>query len=171
MSLEVLKSLIQSIPDWQSLTASQVWEALSSLSIKKTDPNKWKSIDLAKLIGWNQVDDFFVYLADNKCQWVVNLAAGDGLAIGDDPINAVLKSFNNPVCQQLAELGIHYVSILEDHGLSPTQEEVSQVLCDAQCEEAHKQRQQSLLIAGSFRWNAYVDAVNNLKPNDPDPKL
>lgn len=171
MTPQELKVLIESLPDWQTKSPQEIWAALSTPSIKQVDPNKWKSIDLAKLIGWDQVDDFFAYLAENKCQWVMNLAGGDGIAIGDDPINAVLKSFNNPVCQQLAELGIHYVSILQEQGLSPTQEEVSQALCDAKCEEAHKQRQQSLLIAGSSRWNAFVDAINNLKPNDPDPQL
>lgn len=171
MTPQELNQLIQSLPDWQTSTPEKVWQYLSEKTIKKVDPRKWKSIDLAKLIGWDQVDNFFNYLAQNKCQWVVDLAAGDGLEIGDDPVNAVLRGFNNPVCQQLADLGIHYVSMLEDAGIETTKEIVACAFTAMLNESTIAERKQSLLLSGSVKWNAFVSAVESWNGVGQPPEL
>lgn len=166
----MIEQLIKSLSQWESSTIEQVWSALNEKLIKKIDTRKWKSIDLAKLIGWDQVDGFFTYLAQNKCHWVVNLAAGDGLAIGDDPINAVLKSFNNPVCQQLADLGIHYVSMLEDAGIEITKAEVESALENLKQQTTLSQQKHQWMQDGAVRWNAFVAAVDAYQ-SGPKPEL
>jgi len=166
-----INQLIQSLPDWRTSTPEKVWQDLSAKTIKKADPRKWKSIDLARLIGWNQVDDFFSYLAQNKCQWVVDLAAGDGLEIGDDPVNAVLRSFSNPVCQKLADLGIRYVSKLEDAGIDTTQESVECVFASLINDTTLQERKQLLLATGASRWNAFVSAVESWSGLGQAPEL
>lgn len=171
MSPQELNQLIQSLPSWQTSTTEKVWQDLSAKTIKKVDPRKWKSIDLAKLIGWDQVDGFFNYLAQNKCQWVVDLAAGDGLEIGDDPVNAVLRGFNNPVCQQLADLGIHYVSMLEDAGIETTKEIVECAFTAMLNESLITEGKQSLLLSGSTRWNTFVSAVESWNGVGQPPEL
>jgi len=167
----MIEQLIISLPGWDLMTSDQVWSELNVKSIKKVDLKKWKSIDLAKLIGWDQVDNFFDYLAENKCQWVVNLAAGDGLEIGDDPVNAVLRSFSNPVCQKLADLGIRYVSKLEDAGIDTTQESVECVFASLINDTTLQERKQLLLATGASRWNAFVSAVESWSGLGQAPEL
>ena len=165
-----IEQLIQSIPDWQTLSDAQIWEALNDKSIKKVDQKKWRSIDLAKLIGWDQVDDFFAYLRENKCEWVVALAGSDGLEIGDDPVNAVLASFDHPVCKQLAYLGIHYVSMLEDADIETTQEIIECMVSGLHTQQTLATTKQQWLQEGAARWNAFVVAVDAYT-SGPKPEL
>jgi hypothetical protein len=167
MTPQDINQLIQSLPSWQTSTTEKVWQDLSAKTIKKADSRKWKSIDLAKLIGWNQVDDFFSYLAQNKCQWVVDLAAGDGLEIGDDPVNAVLRGFNNPVCQQLADLGIYYVSMLEDAGIETTKELIDVVIKSMKLADLRELREEQAWD----RIQAYKEAWTKYDGVGPEPKL
>jgi hypothetical protein len=167
MSQQVLNQLIQSIPDWRTSTPEKVWQDLTQKTVKKADTRKWKSIDLAKLIGWDQVDNFFNYLAQNKCQWVVDLAAGDGLEIGDDPVNTVLRGFNNPVCQQLADLGIHYVSMLEDAGIETTKELIDITIKNMKLADLKELREEQAWD----RIQAYKEAWTNYDGVGPEPVL
>jgi hypothetical protein len=167
----MIESLIKSIPGWQLLSTEEIWDALTQKSIKKTDQKKWKSIDLAKLIGWDQVDGFFSYLAQNRCQWVVNLAAGDGLPIGDDDVNFALKGFDNPVCKQLAGLGVCYVSILENAEIETTFEIIECVVSEIRSNAMLMDEKNSLIEFNALRWNAFVDAVNQWDGTGPKPEL
>ena len=164
--MDTLKKVIQNIFNWQQLTPGQILTRLEEKTIHYVDPRQYRLVDVAKLIGDENMATFLSVVKSAGYDWMITEAAS-GFTPGDDPINSRLRLLGHPLSLQIANHTNRMISVLEQNGLNPTEDEIE----DARQSLKHEQRQQALLSQGADVWNAFVGAVDNLQPGDSDPVL
>lgn len=161
-----LNQLISQIPNWQQLTQGQILAKLEEKKIRYVDTKTYRLVDIAKLIGDENMATFLNVVKSAGYDWMITEAAS-GFTPGDDPINTRLKLLNHPLSLEIANHTNRMISVLEEAGLQPTLQEIANTQASMLLED----RKQSLISQNATRWNAFCEAVNNWDGVSPVPEL
>lgn len=161
-----LTQLIRNVPDWQELTSEQLLSKLEEKTIHYIDPKIYRLVDIAKLIGDENMPAFLAVVRQAGYDWMITEAAS-GVQLGDNPINARLRLLNHPVSIMLADYTNRMVSVLEQSNITTTQEEVAQV----QASMKFDLYKQSKIDAAQDRVIAYREAMTVYNGVGPEPEL
>lgn len=166
MSIQALKQLIQSVPNWQSLTPGELLSKLKEPTIQFVNPESYTLLGIAKIIGKEKMQPLEQFLVSIGADWVMRQAVS-GLPIGDPELNAEIASIPHPDCQAIAHAGRRMISVLDQAGLSATLQDVT----DAQAKLLFDNRKQQLIEQNAVRWNAFCAAVDSWDGTTPEPEL
>jgi hypothetical protein len=161
-----LTQLIRNVPDWQELTSEQLLTKLEEKTIHYIDPKIYRLVDIAKLIGDENMPAFLAVVRQAGYDWMITEAAS-GVQLGDNPINARLRLLNHPVSIMLADYTNRMVSVLEQNNITTTQEEVAQV----QASMKFDLYKQSKIDAAQDRVIVYREAMTVYNGVGPEPEL
>ena len=164
--MSILQQLISAVPDWQSKTSAVILSELQQKTVHYKDNSTYRLVDIAKLIGDENMAAFLSIVKAAGYEWMITEAAS-GFEPGDDPINARLRLLGHPLSIKIAEHTNRMVSILEQHNVTATIEDVMR----AQASMLLEDRKQSLISQNAARWNAFCEAVNNWDGVSPAPEL
>jgi hypothetical protein len=162
-----LKRLIQQSSDWQARTAEDIFAELSLETEQFVDSQLWSLLGLAQIIGPMRVQSFIDFLDTMGLSWVATQAAGKGVHIGDETINAMLLQMGTSDSIAIARAGRRLISKLELNQVQASLQDVSIAL------EALKldQRKRDLIDASATRWNQFCAAVDSWDGTTPEPEL
>lgn len=121
-----LNQLISQIPNWQQLTPGQILAKLEEKTIHYVDKKYYRLDDIAKLIGDANMNTFLDVVRAAGYDWMITQAAS-GFYPYEDPINTRLKLLNHPLSLQIANHTNRMISLLEQHNIVTTPEEVARV--------------------------------------------
>lgn len=162
----MLSTMISQISDWQNLTSADILSKLQAKTIKYVDEKTYRLVDIAKLIGDENMATFLGVVRAAGYDWMITEAAS-GFVPGDDPVNSRLRMLNNPLSIQIANHTNRMISVLEEAGLQPTLQDVA----DTQASMLLEDRKQSLISQNAIRWNTFCEAINNWDGVSPVPEL
>lgn len=163
----MLDNLIRGIEGWQDKTPMQILDLLSAKTELFVDERRWTLLQIADVVGKENMDGMIAILKQNGLEWAVIQAGGSGMPLGHPEVNQTLRELGDSRFETLANETRRMISPLEKAGVSADVVDIMQAV------EAlkHERRQQALLTQGANVWNAFVDAVGNLQPDAPDPTL
>lgn len=163
----MLDNLIRGIDGWKDKTPMQILDFLSYKTELFVDDRRWTLLQIADVVGKENMDSMISILKQNGLEWAVIQAGGSGMPLGHAEVNQTLRELGDDRFETLANETRRMISLLEKDGVS------ADVIDIMQAVEALKleQRQQHLLKQGADVWNAFVSAVDNLKAGDSDPVL
>lgn len=163
----MLSELITRIDNWQDLTAQQILDLLSASTELFVDDRRWTLLQIADVVGKENMDGMIAILRLNGLEWAVIQAGGSGMPLGHPEVNQTLRELGDIRFLMLANETRRMISPLEKAGVAADLADIMHAV------EAlkHEQRQQALLTQGADVWNAFVGAVNNLQAGDYDPVL
>lgn len=153
--MDTLQKVIQNIPNWQQLTPVQLLTRLEEKTIHYVDLRQYRLVDVAKLIGDENMATFLTVVKSAGYDWMITEAAS-GFAPGDDPINTRLRLLNHPLSLQIANHTNRMISSLEQNNIVTTPEEVARVQASMKLAlyvEAQIDKKQDQL-------NTYKEAMN-----------
>ena len=160
----MLTELITKLDNWWHYTAEQILDLLSAKTELFVDERRWTLLQIADVVGKENMDSMIAILKQNGLEWAVIQAGGSGMPLGRPEVNETLRELGDIRFETLANETRRMISPLEKSSIS------ADVIDIMQAVEALKleQRKQSVLKQGADVWNAFVSAVNNLKAGDPD---
>jgi len=163
----MLDNLIRDIEGWRDKTPMQILDLLSAKTELFVDDRRWTLLQIADVVGKENMDSMIAILRQNGLEWAVIQAGGSGMPLGHTEVNQTLRELGDDRFESLANETRRMISPLEKAGISADLIDIMQAV------EAlkHEQRQQALLSQGADVWNAFVGAVDNLQPGDSDPVL
>lgn len=164
--MKTLQTLIQEVPNWKQLTPQEILARLEQKNVHYVDPKTYRLVDIAKLIGDENMPAFLKVVKDSGYDWMITEAAS-GVRLGDDPINTRLKLLNHPVALTLANHTNRMVSLLEQHGITTTQEEVTSIKASLLLEEY----KQSKVDNYQDRLQAYREAMTAYNGTGLEPEF
>jgi len=121
-----LQTVIKQVSNWETLTASQLFDSLQQKTIHYLDKKEYRLDDIAKLIGDENMNAFLDAVRAAGYDWMITQAA-NGFYPYEDPINTRLRLLNNPHATLLANHTNRMVSLFEQYNLTATLEEISKV--------------------------------------------
>lgn len=161
-----LNQLISQIPSWQQLTPVQLLTKLEEKTVHYVDLKQYRLVDVAKLIGDDNMATFLSVVKSAGYDWMITEAAS-GFVPGDDPINTRLRLLNHPLSLQIANHTNRMISLLEEKKISTTIEEIGQV-----------QASMKLAIYVELQIDKKQDQLNNYKEamqlwdgTEPEPEF
>lgn len=161
-----LNQLISQIPSWQELTPVQLLTKLEEKTVHYVDLKQYRLVDVAKLIGDDNMATFLSVVKSAGYDWMITEAAS-GFVPGDDPINTRLRLLNHPLSLQIANHTNRMISLLEEKKISTTIEEIGQV-----------QASMKLAIYVELQIDKKQDQLNNYKEamqlwdgTEPEPEF
>lgn len=163
----MLDNLIRGIEGWQDKTPMQILDTLSAKTEFFVDDRRWTLLQIADVVGKENMDGMIAILKQNGLEWAVIQAGGSGMPLGHPEVNQTLRELGDSRFETLANETRRMISPLEKAGVSA---DLVDIMYAVQALK-HEQRQQALLTQGADVWNAFVNAVNNLQPHDSDPVL
>jgi len=163
----MLDELITKIDNWQDLTAQQILDLLSAATELYVDERRWTLLQIADVVGKENMDGMIAILKQNGLEWAVIQAGGSGMPLGHPEVNQTLRELGDSRFDTLANETRRMISPLEKAGLLATLEDVAEAIETIK----QDQRRQCLISHGATIWNAFVTAVENLQPSDKDPVL
>ena len=163
----MLDNLVRGIDGWHDKTPMQILELLSAKTELFVDDRRWTLLQIADVVGKENMDSMIAILKQNGLEWAVIQAGGSGMPLGHPEVNQTLRELGDGRFETLANETRRMVSPLEKAGISADVIDIMQAVQALK----HEQRQQSLLAQGADVWNAFVGAVDNLKADDSDPVL
>lgn len=163
----MLDNLIRGIEGWQDKTPMQILDLLSAKTELFVDDRRWTLLQIADVVGKENVDGMIAILKQNGLEWAVIQAGGSGMPLGHPEVNQTLRELGDFRFETLANETRRMISPLEKEGVSA---DLVDIMYAVQALK-HEQRQQALLSQGADVWNAFVGAVNNLQAGDSDPVL
>ena len=163
----MLDNLIRGIEGWQDKTPMQILDLLSAKTELFVDERRWTLLQIADVVGKENMDSMIAILKQNGLEWAVIQAGGSGMPLGHPEVNQTLRELGDVRFETLANETRRMVSPLEKEGVSADVIDIMQAVQALK----HEQRQQALLTQGADVWNAFVTAVNNLQAGDSDPVL
>lgn len=162
----VIENLIVRVENWRTLSPQALLSNLQEKNIRYVDPKTYRLVDIAKLIGDENMPTFLSVVKQSGYDWMITEAA-NGVQLGDDPINTRLRLLNHPVSIMLADHTNRMISVLEEAGLQPSLQDVA----DTQASMLLEDRKQSLISQNAIRWNTFCEAINNWDGISPVPEL
>ena len=163
----MLDNLIRGIEGWQDKTPMQILDLLSAKTELFVDDRRWTLLQIADVVGKENMDGMIAILKQNCLEWAVIQAGGSGMPLGHPEVNETLRELGDDRFESLANETRRMISPLEKAGISADLIDIMQGVETLK----HEQRQQALLSQGADVWNAFVGAVDNLQPGDSDPVL
>lgn len=125
---ESLELAISQVPSWENLTSNELLLKLHEKTQPYRDAKKYDLVEVAKVIGPQNMSAFVDAVRSADRGWILDQAAV-GFFPGEDPVNAELKAINSIHTQTLAAYTCRYISLLEKEGLTtpPSLQEVETV--------------------------------------------
>lgn len=163
----MLTELITKLDDWRHYTAEQILDLLSAKTELFVDERRWTLLQIADVVGKENMDSMIAILKQNGLEWAVIQAGGSGMPLGHQEVNQTLRELGDDRFETLANETRRMISPLEKASISADLTDIMQAVQSLN----HEQRQQALLTQGADVWNAFVGAVNNLQAGDSDPVL
>lgn len=163
----MLDNLIRGIEGWQDKTPTQILDLLSAKTELFIDDRRWTLLQIADVVGKENMDGMIAILKQNGLEWAVIQAGGSGMPLGHPEVNQTLRELGDDRFEALANETRRMISPLEKAGLSVDLIDIMQAVEALKLE----QRKQALLTQGADVWNAFVGAVNDLQAGDADPVL
>lgn len=163
----MLDNLIRGIEGWQDKTPTQILDLLSAKTELFVDERRWTLLQIADVVGKENMDGMIAILKQNGLEWAVIQAGGSGMPLGHPEVNQTLRELGDSRFDTLANETRRMISPLEKEGVSADLIDIMQAVQSLK----HEQRQQALLSQGADVWNAFVGAVDNLQADDSDPVL
>lgn len=153
----MLAELITRIDNWQDLTASQILDLLSAATELYVDDRRWTLLQIADVVGKENMDGMIAILKQNGLEWAVIQAGGSGMPLGHQEVNKTLRELGDARFETLANETRRMISPLEKAGLSATLSDVAQTVGSL----LRKSNQDALIATEAPRWNQFVEAVAN----------
>lgn len=122
----VLETAIREIPSWETLTKDELFVELYKPTKHHQDLRVYDLIDIAKVIGDTNMNNFLEAVKATQYKWMVEHGLPKFVP-GDEPINTRLKQIDNVYAKQLAEHTNRMVSLVEYYNLLPSLQEISEV--------------------------------------------
>ena len=97
------RSVINSIPDWQSKTDAEIIAEATAKTIPYADPEWWTVWGVAFVIGAENVTPLLERLKLTPFAWVGDAAKGVGCPFGDKDVNDQLLASGDPDLIKLAQ--------------------------------------------------------------------
>lgn len=163
----MLDNLIRGIDGWNDKTPMQILDLLSAKTELLVDDRRWTLLQVADVVGKENMDSMIGILKQNGLEWAIIQAGGSGMPLGHPEVNQTLRELGDVRFETLANETRRMISPLEKAGISADLIDIMQAVGAVK----HEQRQQALLSQGADVWNAFVNAVNNLQAGDSDPVL
>lgn len=163
----MLDNLIRGIEGWKDKTPMQILDLLSAKTELFVDERRWTLLQIADVVGKENMDGMIAILKQNGLEWAVIQAGGSGMPLGHPEVNQTLRELGDSRFETLANETRRMISPLEKQGISADLTDIMQAVQALK----HEQRQQALLTQGADVWNTFVTAVDNLQAGDSDPVL
>jgi hypothetical protein len=165
----MLRDVIKTIPDWEKMTAEQVFSALTTPVIEIRDDQQYTWAGVAILAGPEAAEGLRMALEQNGMGWAVHQLGGSGLQLSHPLTQQVLTAFEKaiPALTILKNKGIHYISLGERYELSFVLDDVEASLDAIKFEES----KQVLMRDAANRYNAFIDAIDDWDGSGNPPVL
>ena len=121
-----LQTLISQIPNWKEQSPVTLFDILDQKTVQYVDLKEYRLVDIAKLIGDENMATFLNVVKAAGYDWMITEAAS-GFKPGDDPINTRLRLLNHPLSLQIASHTNRMISVLEQNSITTTPEGVAEV--------------------------------------------
>ena len=157
-----MRSLIQSIEDWQIKSAKELAELINAKSIEVRDDELYTWAGVAIGAGPAGAEAFRLALEANGMGWAVHQLGGSGMQLSHPLVQQALLGFAQmgvPGCAELAAVGINRVSPWVQAGNTGecTEQDVTIGLFAIS--------KDSLRIAGAAKWNSWNTALDLKQAN------
>lgn len=122
---------IQRVPNWHTLTAAQITEALNVKNIEIRDDQQYTWAGIALLCGPVVAETLRLALENNSMTWAVHQFGGTGMSITNPLVRGAIEQFilADIDLQPLLDATIYYKSIAEQYlGEAVTEEQVQAAL-------------------------------------------
>jgi len=162
-----LKILIQSVPNWESKTPSQILGELSQPSELYVDDSWWSLLGMASVIGDSEMPSVIALLENVGLGWAVSQAAGRGIPLGEEALNAKLRLLGDPRLDAIANATRRNISVLDRNGITADVALVTEAVGELQLQAQRSE----LITKGAIRWNAFCAAVDAWDGVAAEPEL
>lgn len=139
-----LRKAIETVPNWQSLTAAELFSALTAPSVEYVDPRNYTWGGIADVLGNDTTELLNKALDEQGSSWAARALSGTpGLQLCRPEIQEKLYALDHygivPGAAKLAQHVCRNISILESLAIAPSLADVTQQLADMKL-EAIKQK-------------------------------
>jgi len=163
----MLDNLICGIEGWQDKTPMQILDLLSAKTELFVDERRWTLLQIADVVGKENMDGMIAILKQNGLEWAVIQAGGSGMPLGHPEVNQTLRELGDVRFETLANETRRMISPLEKEGVSADLIDIMQTLEALKLEH----RKDALVSASAERWNAFVTAVAQWDGHSTEPVL
>lgn len=125
---DLLQLAISQVDTWESLTVNELYVKLHEKSQLYVDTRKYNLVEVAKVIGSQNMSVFLESVRAADRAWMIDQAAVEFYP-GEEPINQELRAVDSVYAKMLADHTYRYISLLEKVGFttSPSLQEVERV--------------------------------------------
>lgn len=162
-----LKPIIQSVPNWESKTPSQILGELSQPSELYVDDSWWSLLGMASVIGDSEMPSVIALLESVGLGWAVSQAAGRGIPLGEEALNAKLRLLGDPRLDAIANATRRNISVLDKHGITADVAAFTEAVHELKLQS----RRSEVISRGATRWNAFCAAVDAWDGVATEPEL
>jgi len=163
----MLNDLIRGIESWQDKTPMDILDLLSAKTELFVDDRRWTLLQIADVVGKENMDSMIAILKQNGLEWAVIQAGGSGMPLGHPEVNQTLRELADVRFEMLASETRRMISLLEKHSVSFTEVEIEHAKQSLLLED----RKQQLIADETDRWNRFVEAVGNWDGFTEPPRL
>lgn len=123
-----LQLAISQVNAWESLTVNALYVKLHEKTQLYVDKRKYNLVEVAKVIGSQNMSAFLESVRAADRAWMIDQAAVEFYP-GEEPINQELRAVDSVYAKALADHTYRYISLLEKEGFttSPSLQEVERV--------------------------------------------
>lgn len=164
--MSTLQTLIEEVPNWRQLAPQEILACLEQKTVHYVDPKTYRLDDIAKLIGDVNMNTFLDVVRAAGYDWMITQAAS-GFYPYEDPINSRLRLLNHPLSLQIANHTNRMISLLEQHNITTTQEEVASIKASLLLEEYKR----SKIDGYQDQLQAYREAMTGWNGIGPEPEF
>ena len=149
------RKAIESIPDWQLLTDSEIASVLILKEKIWQDPEWWSVWGVAGLIGAENVKPFLLRIRSTDFDWVADALVGNKAPFGNLDVNDMMLQSGDPDLIAIARATVKLVSICDQFGLPSDTDAIIATAREMRLDILRK----ALIQIGADRWNLYHKAV------------
>jgi len=118
------RSVINSIPDWQSKTDAEIVAEAIAKTIPYADPEWWSSWGVAACIGAEKVKPLLARLRTTDFDWVADAITGNKAPFGDANVNAMMLASGDPDLIKLAQATRYNKSLCDQFGVAEDEQAI-----------------------------------------------
>jgi len=98
----MLDNLVRGIDGWQDKTPVQILDLLSAKTELFVDDRRWTLLQIADVVGKENMDSMIAILKQNGLEWAVIQAGGSGMPLGHPEVNQTLRELGDGRFETLA---------------------------------------------------------------------
>ena len=122
---------------------------------------------MASVIGDSEMPSVIALLENVGLGWAVSQAAGRGIPLGEESLNAKLRLLGDPRLDAIANATRRNISVLDKHGITADVAAVTEAVHELKLQS----RRSEVISRGASRWNAFCAAVDSWDGVAPEPEL